>query len=82
MNQEVRKTPEGVWQSYSPLWNEWFNCDPSMVALLESDVPPERRAEARTEMQRFLNSSPGAGRPSDAMRSVIGWMGFTVGANR
>lgn len=39
--------------------------------LIDSGIGREHWSKLTTDMQRFLNSSPDAGRPSDAMRSAI-----------
>ena len=60
-----------AWEHYSETWREWLPANPATVVLLESNVPAENRGECISAMHAFLNATSDAGRPSDAMRSVV-----------
>jgi hypothetical protein len=65
------RTQAGTWQHFSDLWNEWLPVSPAIVVLLESSVPEHAYSACIGAMHSFLNATPDAGRPSDAMRSVV-----------
>jgi hypothetical protein len=44
---------------------------PYEQVMIDAEIPADHRIALLTDMQRFLNSTPDAGRPSDAMRSAV-----------